>query len=432
MQWSPLLADAERGAALGVATSLARSVTAPRRGGPRDACLAAGLAGLAVCHAVIARERADDEARERAGQCLHGAIGALATAPLGLSMYAGFPGIAWAVQFVDRLLPAVAAGHGGAGDRNDDIDEALAEAISRYPQDGPYDLIDGLVGLGIYALARWPRPAAAHCLAGVLDKLAARARQDETGIYWWTSPEELPGPRRALFPAGGVDLGLAHGMAGIVPLLARACAVGAAGQAERDLLDGAVAWILAHLVDAPSGATSPPFVPADAGPVPSRTAWCYGDPGVAIALLLAARDVDVPGWAQAGTDLALQAARRPLEFTGVTELGVCHGTAGLAHLFARLHQLTGRAELAGAARLWLSRTLDACRDRTGAGLAWNGPGLLEGAAGVALVVLSCCLSTDPAWDQVLLVSTGLPDPAGPGARPPGTLRHAGPVSVSAT
>jgi lantibiotic biosynthesis protein len=449
MQWSPLLADAERDAALGVATSLAKSVTAPRGGGPRDACLAGGLAGLAVCHAVIASQGADGEAAERAGQCLQAAIDALATAPLGLSLYSGFPGIAWAAQFVDQLLPA-AAEDGGTGDRNDDIDETLAEVISRYPADAPYDLIDGLVGLGSYALARWPRPAAARCLEGVLDQLMARARQDESGVHWWTAPEQLPGPRRQLFPAGGIDVGMAHGMAGIVPLLSRACTVGAAGRAEHDLLDGAVAWILAHLVQTPSGATCPPFVPADGQPVPSRTAWCYGDPGVAVALLLAARDAGVPHWAQAGTDLALQAARRPPELTGVADAGLCHGTAGLAHVFARLHQLTGHPELAEAARRWLGRTLDACRDylamcgssplASTAQLTWNGPGLLEGAAGVALAVLSACRTADPGWDQALLVSTGLPGRAEPGpdrpeGRPGGNRRadsdRAEPITVSA-
>ena len=34
----------------------------------------------------------------------------------------------------------------------------------------PYDLINGLTGLGVYALARWPRPGAASCLLGVIDQ----------------------------------------------------------------------------------------------------------------------------------------------------------------------------------------------------------------------------------------------------------------------
>jgi lantibiotic biosynthesis protein len=410
MEWHPLLTGALRDAALESATELARSLTPPVAAGQRSACLAAGSAGLAVCHAIAARHAspgpAEQPARELAVTCLDRAIEVLASQALGLSLYSGFTGIAWAADLLDRLFPDAAA------DRNDDIDLALAGAIWRYPA-GSYDLIDGLTGLGSYALARWPRPAAAECLAGVLEQLASRARRDAHGVYWWTPPSELLGPRRELYPAGGVDLGMAHGMAGVLPLLARACALGAGEDTARPLLDGAVQWLIAHLVEGPGGRTTPSFICHDARPLPARSAWCYGDPGVAIALLLAARDVGEPGWEQAGTELALRAASRPAELSGVTEAGICHGTAGLAHLFARMHQLTGRQELAAAAVAWAERTVAMCArpiEADPAGPAdppWNGPGLLEGAAGIALVLLAGCQPAEPVWDQMLLVSTGL-------------------------
>ena len=85
---------------------------------------------------------------------------------------------------------------------------------ARYPASGPYDLIDGLTGLGIYALARWPRPAAADCLAEVVGQLAGRARADADGVCWPTAAVALPGPRRQLYLGGAVDAGVAHGMAG--------------------------------------------------------------------------------------------------------------------------------------------------------------------------------------------------------------------------
>jgi hypothetical protein len=56
----------------------------------------------------------------------------------------------------------------------------------------------------------------------------------------------------------------------------------------------------------------------------------------------------------------------------------------------------------------MERTLDMCARPA----AWNGPGLLEGAAGIALVLLAGCLPAEPAWDQMLLVSTGLSAPVG--------------------
>ena len=436
MGWNPLLTGSIRDTALEKASALTRTLEAARATDQRSASLAAGAAGIAVCHAVVAKSRQDDRSREAAIACLDSTIDVLASQPLSLSLYSGFPGIAWAANLIGHLLP------GDAPDRLDELDRVLAGALRRYPANGPYDLIDGLTGLGLYALARWPRPAAADCLAEVLGHLAGRARSGARGAYWWTPESELAGPRRQLYPAGGVDAGMAHGMTGVIPLLARACALGLGEPALRGLLDGAVEWLLGHLVESPSGPTMPSFVAADADPRPARSAWCNGDPGVAIALLLAARDLNEPSWELVGTELALRAAGRPPELCGVNDAALCHGSAGLAHLFGRMHQLTGRPELADAALAWLHRTLAACTRaagqasaepagrgaergqlaarpggrstalplRLGAAAPWTGPGLLEGAAGVALALLSACLPEEPIWDQMLFVSSGLPAP----------------------
>lgn len=406
MEWQPVLTGPLRDAALAQAAALIRSLDPPRATDQRSACLSAGAAGLAVCHAFAPQECRDGSARERASGCLDSAIEVLASRPFSMSLYSGFTGIAWAADLVDRLLP------GDADDRNDDIDLALAQAVRHYPPDGPYELIEGLTGLGAYALARWPRPAAAEILAGVVAGLAGRARTDADGVYWWTPGASLVGPRRELYPAGGVDMGVAHGMAGVLPLLARACSLGIAEPAVRPLLDGAVRWLTAHLTDSPAGPTTTSFIAAGTAPDPARSAWCYGDPGVATALLLAARDLAEPGWHQLGADLAFRAARRPPGQTGVSEAGICHGAAGLAHLFGRMYQLTGEPELAAAAVSWTERTLAMCAQSTDTGSgpvapAWNGAGLLEGAAGIALALLAGCLPAEPAWDQMLLVSTGV-------------------------
>jgi hypothetical protein len=433
---SPLLSGTLRDDALNLADTLARSL--PAAAGHRNPSLASGSAGLAVCAGQFARSRPDQPAAETAETAesaesaetalthLEDAVEMLGTEPLTSSLYTGFTGIAWAVELVDRLL-------GTEGeDRNGDIDEALASLLPRYPRDAPYDLINGLTGLGVYALTRWPRVGAASCLLGVVDQLARRAREDQDGIYWWT-PSSWRGLRGERYRPAGVDLGMAHGIAGVIPFLARVYRLGLARPVVRPLLDGAVGWLLAHLVDTASGPTVPYFVADGVEPGPARSAWCYGDPGVAMALLLAARDVGDLAWAQAATGLALRAAARPAEQTGVTDAGLCHGSAGLAHLFNRLYQLTAEQALADAARFWVERTFELCSasapgesapgadaPRTAAPgaaaparvplaaaaqPAYGGPGLLEGAAGVALALAAAATTAEPVWDQMLLVSS---------------------------
>ncbi|HEX2060771.1 MAG TPA: lanthionine synthetase LanC family protein, partial [Thermoanaerobaculia bacterium] len=149
----------------------------------------------------------------------------------------------------------------------------------------------------------------------------------------------------------------------------------------------------------------------------TRAAWCYGDPGVACALLLAARCTDNDTWEAEAIALARDAARRPEEECGILDAGFCHGSAGLAHLFARLARATGDTELEAAAVFWYRKTL-ALRDGDG-GIAgysfllpdlnetiktWvDDPGLLNGAAGVALSLLSAAMPVEPAWDRHLLI-----------------------------
>ena len=404
-----LLDGAARERALSAVDALAADVTRAYRMEHRDASLASGSAGIAVFYAQIARAMGSDVAGERARAYLDDAIDVVAAEWLGTSLYAGFTGVAWATELVGQLLDA----HGD--DRNENIDDALCGALGLPPLErAPFDLIFGLTGLGVYALERWPRAGAVDLAALVVDHLTKRARRDQHGAYWWTPPSLLFGTSRERSPTGGVDLGVAHGIAGVIPFLGRALALGVGGSSTDSVLEGAVEWLLAHAVDTESGPTIPAFVGEGAEPCRTRSAWCYGDPGVAAALLVSGREARQPRWTEAGLQLALRAADLPPADSGVVDAGFCHGSAGLAHLFSRMHRMTGEPRLAKAALFWLERTLEYCEHGWGASTpeiaagavhrTWNGLGVLEGAAGVGLVLLAASTATEPVWDRMFLAS----------------------------
>src|SRR5262249_10220302 len=149
---------------------------------------------------------------------------------------------------------------------------------------------------------------------------------------------------------------------------------------------------------------------------PARLAWCYGDPGIAAALLWAARCVGEPAWEEEARAIARRAAGRPPDQAGVVDAGLWHGACGLGPLFNRLSQATGDEGRAGAARFWFERALAMRRPGRGiggyeawlpgvGGQDWVGEaGLLNGAAGIALALLAATTATEPAWDRVLLVA----------------------------
>jgi lantibiotic modifying enzyme len=418
--WRPILSGTAAQQALEAVDAIAESITSiTALPGERDPSLGRGQAGLALLYAWLARTRRMPQADVLARQCLDEAIEAASTQAMNVSLYGGFTGIAWAAELVDRLLDA------DADDRSEAVDDALLGLVSRAGGwSAPYDLVVGLTGLGVYALQRYPRPVATECLRRVVELLHECARHDEDGLYWWTPPAEIAEESRKEYPSGRVDLGVAHGAAGAIALLGSVCGAGVERATARRLLEGAVSWLLAHSLPTEAGPTFPVWVAPGLQPWPARCAWCYGDPGIAATLLTAAKGVGDADWEQAAVALACRAAERPASETGVVNANFCHGAAGLAHLYNRMYQATGERALGRAAVYWLERTLGfyrLARDTGGSWVqgnwdsaqrelwTWTGVELVDGAAGVALVLLAAATSVEPTWDRMFLVSAPKPD-----------------------
>lgn len=381
----------------------------------RDGSLASGAAGLAVCHAYLSRARSAHDDERAALARLQEAGEAVASVTMGPSLFGGFSGVAWAMAHLHEKFIS-----SDAGESTEAVDEALMGYVSRPGWRGDYDLITGLVGLGVYALERMPGPAARACLEGVIDRLAETAELRPDGITWHTPPELLPSHQRKDCPSGYDNLGLAHGVPGVIALLGMAHAAGIRRRVSRRLLDGAVSWLLRQkLTDSP-GARFPAWLAAGWKGERCRSAWCYGDPGVAVALFSAARCVGNLDWEREALELARGAARRPPDQAGVVDAGLCHGAAGLAHVFNRMFQATGDPTLRRASRYWFQRTLAMRRPGRGVGgfmarevdakgrETWIDEPALFGAAGIALALLSAATSQEPEWDRMMMVSARAP------------------------
>jgi lantibiotic modifying enzyme len=417
--WTPLLTGeaAERATAVidAIAADLRqtvdRNVSEPQtwtRSGPS---LAGGDAGQAFFFSYLDQARPgagwDDtamtlleRATERTGEM---------QAPPGL--YSGFSGVAWTLEHLrGRLFEDDAE-----EDPGEEVAAAMIDHLALSPWRGHYDLISGLAGLGVYALERLPRTGGRECVERCVARLGEIAERGPDGITWHTGTELMIQRDIDMFPQGNYNLGVAHGLPGVIPILAGACAAGVAEAEARELLDGAVAWLLAHKLPAGMGSTFGYNHAPGAEPVPSRLAWCYGDLGIAASLLTAARAVGEEAWEREAIAIARKAAARPVEEAAVRDAGICHGAAGAAHLFNRIHQATGDEACRDAALLWLESTLAFHQPGKGVGgylmwiasvgddLDWRpDPGFLTGSAGVALALLAATTTVTPEWDRVLL------------------------------
>ncbi|HEX4494200.1 MAG TPA: lanthionine synthetase C family protein [Thermoanaerobaculia bacterium] len=415
--WSPILDGALAVRADAAITAVAAAVKGtslpPRHTG---APLAAGEAGIALFYAYLDRARPGAGHGETAEGWLDRAFDVLVSSAQSPSLFGGFTGVAWVAE---HLREPEMEEDAEADDPNADIDAALLRYLRQTPWRYHYDLTAGLVGYAVYALERLPRPSAVTSLELVVEHLAEIAQARPEGLAWHTPLELLPEPNRPWNPQGNDNLGIAHGTPGVIAVLARICAAGIAVERVRSLLAGAVPWLLAQKL--PSGGRSvfPYMVGREIPLRPARTAWCYGDPGIALALLAAGRAAAEPEWEREALALARTVAQRPPEDCGVDDAGLCHGAAGLGHVLNRLYQATGDPEILTAARAWFERALGFWEPGRGIGgfltftppeddferLEWNEEaGFLTGSAGIALTLLAATGTVDPAWDRLLLLS----------------------------
>jgi hypothetical protein len=351
-KWQPILDGELATAASAAVHELADAIAAAKVEPPHapDVALFWAYAGdLGDAHFDSAIEAACSAVEELGGSALHG----------------GAVGAAWTLaHLADPSAVDLLAG----------FDVTLADALRDDPDwFGGHDLILGLAGTGMYWLERPPSPAREIGLARVVERLAASCDRDADGLSWRTPPALLVADQRVRYPDGYRDCGLAHGVPGVVGMLSRLDDPRALSLAT----DGA-RWTIAQ--------RSRGRMPAIAGGEPARTAWCYGDPGVSLALARVARDEALV--------LARDSAARDPEQCGVRDAALCHGASGLAHVFNRWFQATGEPAFRDAARAWLTRALEMPRPLE--------PCLLEGAVGLALALLAALGHEEPRWDRMML------------------------------
>jgi len=384
-----ILDGTEAATARALAIDLAREVSTAGN----DYSLVGGSTGFALlCHELSA------DAPRDAAATLEPALDAIAGGELqDPAFFSGFCGVIWAAA---RILGDV---------DTSDIDEVLLTLLSRKVWRESYDLVLGLAGLGVYAL---DSPQRAPIVSRVIDLLESRAVVTDEGLTWFTPPALLHPLARASAPQGVFDLGMAHGVSGVIALLARAALAGVERERSRGILERAVPWLLAQRLPENALSHFPDRIVAGKMPSPSRLAWCYGDLAVAAALYTAGVACRETAWIDTAERVTRDAAVRPHEQSGVVDAPFCHGAAGVAHLFLRFHAATGDSIFADASRRWL-RQLIAMRDsesfltlrldEAGNAQRQSVDGMLEGRCGIALALLAATNDAPPSWDRMFLV-----------------------------
>lgn len=377
--------------------------------------LSVGLAGaLLYCFEDAQGDEPAPQLQGLSKLLLDALVDALATEPSAPSLYGGLVGVAWLFDAYRAPLAALDPSL-DVESFLDDVDALLLEGL-RGAWDGPYDLTDGLAGLGLYGVCRGRRTGDFSIAAACIRQLLP-LRGDFEGLPAWLieSRHILDDDVQRRFPGGQLNLGLAHGVPGLVSFLASAKAAGLDAPHCAELLADALRVVRKYRVN-DTDVSFPGWVGSHA---PRRQAWCYGDPGVACALWMAARATHDASLIGEVKTIAAKCAALPDALTGITDGSLCHGSAGFALLLRLLSINADEPGWAAAANRWAQQALDQFERQGMAGLAPPLPGcpdepnvsLLSGTTGIALALGTVVGRYSPRWCQFLgVVSLAGPPP----------------------
>lgn len=381
--------------------------------------LAGGLSGVSLFLSAAGAAFHDERYCSAADIALARAEEALADAEMSMGMFSGFAGIAWVGTLARRETRPSSDSTKHSDDAFTEIDGVLADYLDQTTGWVPFDLLDGIAGIAIYALERPNSQGAVRLLESCVARLRATATVTKRGIAWGVPQDSLHELIRATYPTGTFPLGVAHGLAGVVGALARIVGESPSVVAARPLLDEALAFLLANRLPAGSFGAFPRLAYADrpAGER-SEVSWCWGDPGVASSLLVASealRDERL-------RDIAIETMRpiaKLAPLAGALSDGcLCHGWAGIGNIFCRFYSVTREEAFAHAAQQWIGTLLESAihQDCIG-GLRFrialpgaevqmrSNAGVLMGAAGVGLALLSAVGEGDD-WARAFVVAGG--------------------------
>jgi lantibiotic biosynthesis protein len=275
-----------------------------------------------------------------------------------------------------------------------------------------FDLINGISGVGAYLLYRKETAETGKMLNSVLECII-RLTGDTDSEFKFYDYKKSAGVKRK-----EINLGLSHGIAGPLALLSsarmkriKAKNIGSAITHLGEILQNTI--IKDHGWNGwPSEANFDTSTMRYSGSKPlTRMAWCYGNPGISRALWLAGLAVKDQGLQELSIMTLKDVYKMPNKITMVDSSTFCHGSAGLAEITMRFFNDTKDEYYNRQAGMLIRNILSdyskssvyRFRNVSTDGRMEDRVGILEGMAGVLLVLLAARTAKEPSWDSMFLL-----------------------------
>jgi lantibiotic biosynthesis protein len=304
----------------------------------------------------------------------------------------GLAGVGWLFQYLDEIEVLDLKDSGFY----DNLDAYLTVCLDKMLAEKNFDLLHGALGIGVYFLKRKNEKQ----IEKLVNALYEECEKTNEEIKW--SHFEQYYVKEQVY-----NMGLAHGMAGVIYFLKKCLSLNFSIDKCQTLLQGCLSFYNNNIQDHEhTGAYYPDLIICnqyrnDHSPQKSKLAWCYGDLGILNTLYLNSTTNSVPFNNNTVTSMLMASAnRRDDNASLITTPHFCHGYAGAGLIFRNLYMKTGNSFFLETSQFWTGKTIelidkmyrtaegyDFSYDRTNTSLDSSRVGLLNGITGVGLLLL---------------------------------------------
>jgi lantibiotic biosynthesis protein len=366
-----------------------------------------GKPGIALLFAWLGYLYPEKKYADKAFELLEQMIGDMGEIQWSLDMGAQLAGAAYVLQHLQNA---------GIIDEADDlgleaVDDFLLNSAPVYAEMKNWDPILGIGLMIIYFLERHKKTGDAAPLEKIT-QLIIRLSTKEAGYDVWVTPGHHYQPKDCY------NFGTAHGMPGLISCLSKVYALGIGRTALAPLIDSCIRFLLSKQNGPDDNSQFPSYLFTEGETDEShlsRLGWCYGDLGMAFALIHWGQASEQENWVAQGIAIAEKTTHRNLESAACTDACFCHGSIGLVHMYHRLYQNTQKPVFKTATLYWVNHSLEKFYKQSSElgsypFMSYNleankafptrSNGLLEGATGVALVYATLLFEVPGAWDAI--------------------------------
>ena len=363
----------------------------------------AGVSGLALFMFYYSRFTGDGKYAEVGEQALGKAVEMINDGYKPHTFCTGISGLAWTCEHLERYKFIDREGISFLND----LEPHLLSRMEKEFGNKHYDFLHGGLGVGYYFLSkRIPNKKKNMALYSWLQEAVIKC--DDGSLKW---ESKLLDTEKV-----GFNISLSHGMSSIVVVLTKLIRQYPHIAGIKVALLKTIQYILQQQLPNPTVSYFPSCsLESDEFLHHSRLGWCYGDLGVAQAILQAAKALGNKSHEDVSMKILLHNCnRKDLNENQVKDAGLCHGASGISHIFNRLYANTKMDVFKETSVYWMEKTVEMAQFSDGlAGYkSWRGDkdewvnsnSLLEGITGIGLSMLSQLNPDLMKWDECLLLS----------------------------